>query len=106
MSKFVSSGKLVVLVSVLAVNVLMVTISQDKIVAQDKSTSIMCSTGEACEKTECVNDVCGTITTNSSNVSMSDGQSDNDPDGQGDTDPNPRESIADSIEERLNMRDE
>ena len=104
MSKYVSSGKLVILVSVLAANVLIATIGQDDIAAQDKSTSITCSTGEACEKTECINDVCETTTTNTTNISISDAQTDNEPDRQSDTDT--RESIADSVEDRLKVRDE
>ena len=104
MSKLVSSSKLAILIGILSINVLMAIIGQDKIVAQDKSTSITCSTGAACEKTECTDDACETTTTNSSNVSSSSGPSDND--DNDDNDPDPRESIADSIEDRLNMRED
>lgn len=101
MSKLVSSSKFAILIGILSINILVAIIGQDKIVAQDKSTSITCSTGAACEKTECTDDACETTTTNSSNVSSSSGPSDND-----DNDPDPRESIADSIEDRLNMRED
>jgi hypothetical protein len=94
MSKFVSSSKLAILIGILSINVLMATIGQDKIVAQDKSTSITCSTGAACEKTECTDDVCETTTTNSSSISSSRGPSDDDSDR--------RESIANSIDDKLN----
>jgi hypothetical protein len=100
-SKLVSSSKFAILIGILSINILVAIIGQDKIVAQDKSTSITCSTGAACEKTECTDDACETTTTNSSNVSSSSGPSDND-----DNDPDPRESIADSIEDRLNMRED
>jgi len=79
----------------------MATIGQDEIVAQDKSTSITCSTGSSCEKIECTDDVCETTTTNSSSISSSSGPSDND-----ENDADPREAIANSIEDRLNMRED
>ena len=101
MSKFVSSSKLVMLVGILSITALMATIGQDKIVAQDKSTSITCSSGSDCEKTECADDVCETTTTNSSSISSSSGPSDND-----ENDADPRESIANSIDDRLNMRED
>lgn len=101
MSKFVSSSKLVMLVGILSITVLMATIGQDEIVAQDKSTSITCSSGSDCEKTDCTDDVCETTTTNSSSISSSSGPSDNE-----ENDANPRESIANSIEDRLNMRED
>jgi hypothetical protein len=101
MSEFVSSSKLVILVGILSIIVLMATIGQDEIVAQDKSTSITCISGSDCEKTECSDDVCETTSTNSSNISSSRGPSDNDED-----DADPRESIANSIEDRLNMRED
>lgn len=101
MSKFVSSSKLVMLVGILSITVLMATIDQNEIVAQDKSTSITCSSGSDCEKTECADDVCETTTTNSSSISSSSGPSDND-----ENDADPRESFANSIEDRLNMRED
>jgi hypothetical protein len=101
MSKFVSSNKLVILVGILSVTFLMATIGQDEIVAQDKSTSITCYIGSDCEKTECTDDVCETTTTNSSNISSSSGPSNN-----VENDADPRDSIADSIEDRLNMRED
>ena|SRR5262245_41110897 len=101
MSKFVSSSKLVMLVGTLSITVLMATIGQNEIVAQDKSTSITCSSGSDCEKTECADDVCETTTTNSSSISSSSGPSDND-----ENDADPRDSVANSIEDRLNMRED
>ena len=101
MSKFVSSSKLVMIVGILSITVLMATIGQNEIVAQDKSTSITCSSGSDCEKTDCTDDVCETTTTNSSSISSSSGPSDNE-----ENDADPRESIANSIEDRLNMRED
>ena len=101
MSKFVSSSKLVILVGILSITVLIATIGQNEIAAQDKSTSITCFSGSDCEKTECADDVCETTTTNSSSISSSSVPSDND-----ENDADPRESIANSIEDRLNMRED
>ena len=79
----------------------MATIGQDEIAAQDKSTSITCSSGSDCEKTECTDDVCETTTTNSSNISSSSGPSDNI-----ENDAEPRGTVANSIEDRLNTRED
>jgi hypothetical protein len=93
MSKFVSYSKLAVLVGILSVNVLMGTIGQDEILAQDKSTSITCTTGSICERTECTDDVCETTTTNSSSISQS-SESD-------DADSDPRKSSANSVNDKV-----
>ncbi|HZD35584.1 MAG TPA: hypothetical protein VE130_10295 [Nitrososphaeraceae archaeon] len=62
--------------------------------AQDKSTSITCTGVGPCEKTECVNGDCETKSTNSSNISTTQGPDDKNSDM--------RESI---IAERLRLRD-
>ena len=101
MSAIVSSSKLVILVGILSITVLLATIGQGEIVAQDKSTSITCSSGSDCEKTECTDDVCETSTTNSSSISSSRGPSDNE-----ENDDDPRESFANSIKDKLNMQED
>ncbi len=70
-------------------------IGQGDILAQDKSTSITCTGAGPCEKTECVNGDCETITTNSSNISSTNGS---------DKKELSEKSMADSLKDRLNMR--
>jgi hypothetical protein len=71
-------------------------IGQGDIFAQDKSTSITCTGAGPCEKTECVNGDCDTITTNSSNISSTNGSDKKEL--------NSEKSMADSLKDRLNMR--
>jgi hypothetical protein len=71
---------------------------QADIYAQDKSTSITCTGAGPCEKTECINGDCETISTNSSNISSTNASDEKDPDNQ--------ESIADSLRERLSLRED
>jgi hypothetical protein len=92
-----TSGVAVVLCT-LAISMGITITGQDEILAQDKSTSITCTDAGPCEKTECVNGNCETIATNSSNISSTNGSEDKDSDTQ--------ESIADSLKERLSMRED
>jgi hypothetical protein len=71
-----------------------VAISNSDTFAEDKSTSITCTSVGSCEKTECINGDCQTTATNSSNINYSD-------DGSGKA-KDTRRSI---IEDRLSMRD-
>jgi len=92
-----TSGVAVVLCT-LAISMGVTIMGQNEILAQDKSTSITCTGAGPCEKTECVNGNCETIDTNSSNISSTSGSDDKDSDTQ--------ESIADSLKERLSMRED
>jgi hypothetical protein len=92
-----TSGVAVVLYT-LSISLGITITGQDEILAQDKSTSITCTGAVSCEKTECVNGNCETIATNSSNISSTSGSVDKDSDTQ--------ESIADSLKERLSMRED
>ena len=92
-----TSGVAVVLCT-LAISMGITITGQDEILAQDKSTSITCTDAGPCEKTECVNGNCETIATNSSNISSTSGSDDKDSDTQ--------ESIADSLKERMSMRED
>lgn len=83
---------------ILAIYVGTTLISQNDILAQDKSTSITCTAAAPCEKTECVNGDCETVTTNSSSVSSTNVSDEKDSDVE--------KSIADSLRDRLNMRED
>jgi hypothetical protein len=74
------------------------TIGQEEILAEDKSTSITCTGAGPCEKTECINGNCETIASNSSNISTTNGSDDKDSETQ--------ESIADSLKDRMRMRED
>lgn len=50
-----------------------ITNQQYEIFAQDRSTSITCSGSGPCEKTECINGDCQTVSTNSSTISSTTG---------------------------------
>jgi hypothetical protein len=88
-------------VCILALYVGITTLSQNEILAQDKSTSITCTGAEDCEKTECVNGNCETTAANSSNISSTSGSDDKKVDEKKSDD---RRSIADSLKERLSTR--
>ena len=92
-----TSGVAVVLCT-LAISMGITIMGQDVILAEDKSTLITCTGAGPCEKTECVNGNCETIATNSSNISSTSGSDDKDSDTQ--------ESIADSLKQRLSMRED
>lgn len=77
-------------------------VGHNEIVAQDKSTSITCTTNAPCEKTECINGECETTATNSSNISSTTGSDATEKGGKSDND---RNSLADSLRERLDLRD-
>lgn len=84
---------------ILAIYIGILMVGQNEILAQDKSTSITCTGAGPCEKTECINGDCETISTNSSNVSSTTGS-------DGKESENKHDSIADLLRERLNMRED
>lgn len=87
-----------IVLCILAMYVGITTMGQDEILAQDKSTSITCTGEGPCEKTECIDGNCETIATNSSNISSTN--------GSGDRDSETQESIADSLKDRMRMRED
>lgn len=87
-----------IVLCILAIYVGITTMGQVEILAQDKSTSITCTGAGPCEKTECINGNCETIATNSSNISSTNGSDDKDSENQ--------ESIADSLKDRMKMRED
>ncbi|MGH9979315.1 MAG: hypothetical protein ACRD8Z_26300 [Nitrososphaeraceae archaeon] len=93
-----TTNDVAIVLCILAMYVGITTMGQDEILAQDKSTSITCTGEGPCEKTECINGNCETIATNSSNISSTNGSDDNDSETQ--------ESIADSLKDRMRMRED
>jgi len=93
-----TTNNVAIVLCILAMYVGITTMGQDEILAQDKSTSITCTGEGPCEKTECINGNCETIATNSSNISSTNGSDDNDSETQ--------ESIADSLKDRMRMRED
>jgi hypothetical protein len=93
-----TTNDVAIVLCILAMYVGITTMGQDEILAQDKSTSITCTGEGPCEKTECINGNCETIATNSSNISSINGSDDNDSETQ--------ESIADSLKDRMRMRED
>ena len=91
-----ATSGVVMVVSILAIYVGITALSQNEILAEDKSTSITCTGAEDCEKTECVNGNCETTAANSSNISSTRGSDDKKSDD--------RRSVAESLKERLSMR--
>jgi hypothetical protein len=80
------------------------TAGQNEVIAQDKSTTITCTSDRPCEKTECINGECETTATNSSNISSTTGgttATENKEKPESD-----RNSFADSLRERLSIREE
>jgi hypothetical protein len=76
-------------------------IDQNVVNAKQKSSSITCDGPGPCKKTECVNGVCETTTTNSSDISSSFGSHDNEKTSDSDTD----KTITDLIRDRPNMHE-
>lgn len=93
-----TTNDVAIVLCILAMYVGITTMGQDEILAQDKSTSITCTGEGPCEKTECINSNCETIATNSSNISSTN--------GSGDKDSETQESIADSLKDRMRMRED
>ena len=93
-----TTNDLAIVLCILTIYVGITTMGQDEILAQDKSTSITCTGAGPCEKTECINGNCETIATNSSNISSTNGSDDKDSEAQ--------ESIADSLKDRMRMRED
>jgi hypothetical protein len=93
-----TTNDVAIIFCILAIYVGITTMGQGEILAQDKSTSISCTGAGPCEKTECINDNCETIATNSSNISSTNGSDDKDSEAQ--------ESIADSLKDRMRMRED
>lgn len=93
-----TTNHVAIVLCILAMYVGITTMGQDEIIAQDKSTSITCTGEGPCEKTECINGNCETIATNSSNISSANGSDDNNSETQ--------ESIADSLKDRMRMRED
>ena len=93
-----TTNDVAIVLCILAIYVGITTMGQDEILAQDKSTSITCTGAGPCEKTECINGNCETIATNSSNISSTNGSDDKDSEAQ--------ESIADSLKDRMSMRED
>jgi hypothetical protein len=93
-----ASRCVVIVLGIIGIAVGTTITGQADIYAQDKSTSITCTGAGPCEKTECINGDCETIATNSSNISSTNASDEKDPDNQ--------ESIADSLRERLSLRED
>jgi hypothetical protein len=93
-----TTNDVAIVLCILAIYVGITTMGQDEILAQDKSTSITCTGAGPCEKTECINGNCETIATNSTNISSTNGSNDKDSEAQ--------ESIADSLKDRMRMRED
>ncbi len=93
-----TTNDVAIVLCILAIYVGITTMGQEEILAEDKSTSITCTGAGPCEKTECINGNCETIASNSSNISSTNGSDDKDSETQ--------ESIADSLKERLSMRED
>lgn len=93
-----TTNEVAIVLCVLAIYVGITTMGQEEILAEDKSTSITCTGAGPCEKTECVNGNCETIASNSSNISSTNGSDDKDSETQ--------ESIADSLKDRMRMRED
>lgn len=87
-----------IVLCILAIYVGLTTMGQEEILAEDKSTSITCTGAGPCEKTECINGNCETIASNSSNISSTNGSDDKDSETQ--------ESIAESLKDRMKMRED
>jgi hypothetical protein len=88
----------VIVLGVIAIAVGITITGQADTHAQDKSTSITCTGAGPCEKTECINGDCETVATNSSNISSTTASDDKDSDN--------KESIVDSLRERLSLRED
>lgn len=93
-----TTSDVVIVLCILAIYVGITTIGQEEILAEDKSTSITCTGAGPCEKTECINGNCETIASNSSNISSTNGSDDKDSETQ--------ESIAESLKDRMKMRED
>lgn len=89
---------IVIVLSVIAIAVGITITGQTDTHAQDKSTSITCTGAGPCEKTECINGDCETVATNSSNISSTSASDGKDSDN--------KESIVDSLRERLSLRED
>jgi hypothetical protein len=96
--KITTINEVAIVLCILTIYVGITTIGQEEILAEDKSTSITCTGAGPCEKTECINENCETIASNSSNISTTNGSDDKDSETQ--------ESIADSLKDRMRMRED
>jgi hypothetical protein len=84
-------------------------LSLSDVLAQDKSTSVTCTGLGPCEKTECVDGECETVTTNSSNISTpieSDVKGLDKDESVTDKDSDTHKSIADLLRDRLSMQED
>lgn len=79
----------------------MMTIDQNVVNAKQKSNSITCDGPGPCKKTECVNGVCETTTTNSSEISSSFESHDNETTPDSDRE----KLITDLVKDRLNTHE-
>jgi hypothetical protein len=93
-----TTNDVAIVLCILAIYVGITTMGQEEILAEDKSTSITCTGAGPCEKTECINGNCETIASNSSNISSTNGSDDKESETQ--------ESIADSLKDRMRMRED
>jgi hypothetical protein len=96
--KITTINEVAIVLCILTIYVGITTIGQEEILAEDKSTSITCTGAGPCEKTECINGNCETIASNSSNISSTNGSDDKDSKTE--------ESIADSLKDRMRMRED
>lgn len=83
--------------------------SQSDVLAQDKSTSVTCTGVGPCEKTECVDGECETVSTNSSSISApteSDVKGSEKDKSVTDKDSDTRNSVADLLRDRLSMQED
>lgn len=79
-------------------------VAQKDALAQDKSSSIICNDSLPCEKTVCIDGDCETTVSNSSQIStiQESNATDDDDDGSDET----KNSIRDTIGERMSLRDD
>jgi hypothetical protein len=96
--KITTINEVAIVLCILTIYVGITTIGQEEILAEDKSTSITCTGAGPCEKTECINGNCETIASNSLNISTTNGSDDKDSETH--------ESIADSLKDRMRMRED
>ena len=93
-----TTSDVAIVLCILTIYVGITTMGQEEILAEDKSTSITCTGAGPCEKTECINGNCETIASTSSNISSTNGSDDKDSETE--------ESIADSLKDRMRMRED
>ena len=104
-----TTNDVAIVLCILAIYVGITTMGQEEILAEDKSTSITCTGLGPCEKSECVDGECETVTTNSSNISIpieSDVKGLDKDESVTDKDSDTHKSVADLLRDRLSMQED